>query len=106
MPARRPRLTTGHRYPVVSLQIDIVGHSKLADAERILAAAKERFYRQVSGTAAIYPSIPFKWEGDGGAFLFPVTDDREFDEAVLAAFRILGSMPVINEELRLTTGLT
>jgi hypothetical protein len=106
MPAKQPRLKTGHVYPFVCLQIDIAGHSKLTDAERILHAAKERFHDQITGTVATYRGQPFKWEGDGGAFLFPVTDGKEYDEAVLAAFRILESLPSINEELRLTTGLS
>src|SRR3982751_1198311 len=105
MPEKRNSLKSGHRYEFVCLQIDIVGHSKLGDAERTLHAAKERFHGQTSGIVATYHGQPFKWEGDGGAFLFPVTDGREFDESVFAAFRILGSLPSINGELRLTTGL-
>src|SRR3954469_25120655 len=106
MPEKRNSLKPGHRYEFVCLQIDIVGHSKLGDSERTLHAAKERFHEQINGIVASYRGQPFKWEGDGGAFLFPVADGREFDEAVFAAFRIMNSMPGINDELRLTTGLT
>jgi hypothetical protein len=106
MPARPSRLKTGHRYEFVCLQLDIAGHSKLPDAERILHQAKERFRKQVSGiVVGTYGGLPFKWEGDGGAFLFPVTDGREFDEAVRAALRVLETLPSINEELQPTTGL-
>jgi hypothetical protein len=105
MPTKQPKLKTGHIYPFVCLQIDIAGHSKVTDAERILHAAKERFHDQIKGTVASYRGQPFKWEGDGGAFLFSVTDGREFDEAVFAALRLLESLPSSNEEIRLTTGL-
>jgi hypothetical protein len=105
MPARPANLKIGHRYEFVCLQLDIAGHSKLNDAERILYAAKERFHDQIHGIVATYRGRPFKWEGDGGAFLFPVTDGHEFDESVFAAFRILESLPGVNEELRLIIGL-
>jgi hypothetical protein len=98
-------LQPGHFHTFVCLQIDIAGHSKLTDPERILHAAKERFHGQINGIVAIYSGLHFKWEGDGGAFLFPVTDGKEYEEAVFAAFRILESLPSVNEELRLTTGL-
>src|ERR1043166_4421278 len=106
MDAKPSNLKTGHFYPLVCLQLDSAGHSKLQDPERILHTAKERFHDQINGIVATYRGQPFKWEGDGGAFLFPVTDGREFDESVFAAFRILESLPGINKELRLTTGLT
>jgi hypothetical protein len=105
MAAKRPSLKTGHRYEFVCLQIDIAGHSKLGDAERVLHEAKDRFHRQITGIVENYGSESLGWKGDGGVFLFPVTDGREFDESVFAAFRILGSLPSINEELRLTTKL-
>jgi hypothetical protein len=54
---------------------------------------------------ATYSGRPIKWEGDGGAFLFHVTDGREFDESVLAAFRILDTLPSINGELQISAGL-
>jgi hypothetical protein len=106
MPEKRSGLNTGHRYEFVCLQIDIAGHSRLTDAERTIHAAKERFRNQINGTVTTYSGQPFKWEGDGGAFLFQVTDGREFGEAVFAAFRILESLPGINEEIRLTAGLS
>ncbi len=104
MPAKQPRLKTGHVYPFVcSRSIPWAQHQH---AERVLHASKERFHDQVTGTVATYRGRPFKWEGDGGAFLFPVTDGKEYDEALLAALRILESLPSTNEELRLTTGLS
>src|SRR4051812_30318123 len=106
MPGKPSGLKPGHRYEFVCLQIDIAGHSKLDDAERTLHAAKGRFHDQINGIVTTYRGQPFKWEGDGGAFHFPVTDGREYDEAVFAAFRILESLPGVNKELRLTTGLT
>src|SRR3954467_13974150 len=105
MSGERVSLKTRHRYEFICLQIDIAGHSKLTDAERILHAAKVRFHDQIKGIVATYHGLPFKWEGDGGAFLFPITDGKEYDEAVFAAFRILESLPSVNEELRLTAGL-
>src|SRR4051812_27665351 len=105
MPGKPSGLKPGHRYEFVCLQIDIAGHSKLDDAERTLHAAKGRFHDQINGIVTTYRGLPFKWEGDGGAFLFPVTDGKEYDEAVFAAFRILESLPSINEEIRLTAGL-
>src|SRR3954452_25159603 len=105
MPENSGTLKTGHRYEFVCLQIDIAGHSKLDDADRTLHAAKQRFHEQIDGIVKTYRGRPFKWEGDGGAFLFPSTDGQEFNEAVFAAFRILESLPGINEEIRLTTGL-
>lgn len=106
MSHRQENLTNGHRYGFICLQIDIAGHSKLTDPERHLHTAKARFHDQITGLVVTYGGKPFKWEGDGGAFLFPVTDASEFDEAVYAAFRILSSLPTINEELQQTTGLT
>src|SRR4051794_25681152 len=106
MPGKRSNLISGHRYEFVCLQVDIAGHSKLADSDRILHAAKGRFHDQIEGVVAPYRGQLFKWEGDGGAFLFPVTDGREYDEAVFSALRILESLPGINREIRLTTGLT
>jgi hypothetical protein len=100
------RLQTGQRYEFVCLQIDIAGHSKLTDAERFLHAAKSRFHIHISGVIASFQGQPFKWEGDGGAFLFLVTNGMEYDEAVFAAFRILDSMPSINEELHLVTNIS
>ena len=88
MPAKSNNLETGHVHTFICLQIDIDGHSKLVDPERILYAAKDRFYGQIGGTAAMYGCIPFKWEGDGGAFLFPVTDAHEYDEAVRKALEM------------------
>ena len=105
MPEKSIGLKTGNRYEFVCLQIDIAGHSKLRDSERILHVAKTRFHDQIKGILAIYRGQPFKWEGDGGAFLFPVTDGKEFDEAVLAAFRILETLPSVNEEIKITSGL-
>src|SRR4051794_16751287 len=105
MPENSGNLKTGHRYEFVCLQIDIAGHSQLKDAERTLHAAKNRFRDEINGTVTTYAGLPFKWEGDGGAFLFRATDGQEFNEAVFAAFRILESLPGINEEIRLTTGL-
>src|SRR4051794_14883982 len=101
MPGKRSGLKTGHRYEFVCLQVDIDGHSKLQDAERILHEAKRRFHEQIQGIVAIYRGLSLKWEGDGGAFLFPVTDGKEYDEAVFAAFRIHESLPGINEEIQL-----
>jgi hypothetical protein len=60
MPARPSSLKTGHRYEFVCLQLDIAGHSKLRDAERILHQAKERFRKQVSGiVVGTYGGLPF-----------------------------------------------
>jgi hypothetical protein len=99
-------LKTGQRYEFVCLQLDIAGHSKLKDAERILHAAKERFYHEIAGTITRYNGFKLKWEGDGGAFLFRVTDGQEFDQSVSAAIEILESLPGVNRELQDTTGLT
>src|SRR4051812_3174187 len=82
MPGKPSGLKTGHRYEFVCLQLDIAGHSQLDAAERVLHAAKGRFHDQINGIVATYGGLPFKWEGDGGAFLFPVTDGKEYDEAV------------------------
>jgi hypothetical protein len=106
MAAGKPSLRTGNRHEFVCLQIDIAGHSKIAAADRVLHAAKERFHNRIKATVEGYGALTFKWEGDGGAFLFPVTDGREFNEAVFAAFGILDSLPGINEEIRLTAGLS
>jgi hypothetical protein len=106
MPAKSSSLKTGHFYPFVCLQIDIAGHSKLGDSERSLHEAKERFHRQIAGIVETYGGESLGWKGDGGAFLFPVTDGKEYDEAVLAGFRILESLPGVNGELKITTGLS
>jgi hypothetical protein len=106
MSDKRSSLQTGHRYEFVCLQIDIAGHSKLADPERILHAAKARFGKQVEGIVKTYGGDRLNWAGDGGAFFFQSTDGREFDEAVRAAFRILECLPSINDEIQQTAGLT
>ena len=64
MAAKASGLKSGHRYEFICLQLDIAGHSQLADAERVLHAAKERFHDQVSGIVATYRGLLFKWEGD------------------------------------------
>jgi hypothetical protein len=106
MASKSGGLKTGHFYPFVGLQIDIAGHSKLGDAERVLHEAKERFHRQIAGIVETYGGESLGWKGDGGAFLFAVTDGKEYDEAVLAGFRILESLPGVNGELKITTGLS
>lgn len=99
-------LKSGQFHAFVCLQIDIVGHSQLTDPERVLHAAKSRFHDQVKGIVTTYRGLPFKWEGDGGAFLFPVTDGKEYEKAVFAACSILESLPSLSEELRLDIGLS
>jgi hypothetical protein len=96
---------TGLSYPLVCLRIDLAGHSTLQDAECTRHNLKERLRDRISGIIVAHGGRDFTWEGDGGAYLFAVTDGHEFDESVLAAFRILGSLPGINEELRSTAGL-
>jgi hypothetical protein len=102
----RAEVKAGHFYPFVGLQIDIAGHSELGDAERVLHRAKERFHGQIAGIVETYGGKSLGWKGDGGAFLFAVTDGKEYDEAVLAGFRILESLPGVNGELKITTGLS
>jgi len=90
----------------VCLQIDIAGHSRLKDAERTLHEAKERFQRIVTGLVESHDGLPFKWEGYGGAFLFPSLDGRAFDESVHAAFDILDALPRINDQLQISHQLS
>jgi hypothetical protein len=97
---------TGHFYPFACLQIDIAGHSRLNDTERTIHSAKDRFHRLITGLVANYGGVPLGWKGDGGAFLFPITDGHEYDEATLAALRIRDSMPSVNGELYLVTSLS
>jgi hypothetical protein len=104
--AKKSSLKTGHRHEFICLQIDIAGHSKIAAADRALHAAKERFHDRIKALVEGYGALTFKWEGDGGAFLFPVTDGSEFSESVFAAFGILDSLPRINDEIRQTAGLS
>jgi energy-coupling factor transporter ATP-binding protein EcfA2 len=106
MPTKGPNLKTGQRYEFVCLQIDIAGHSKLKDAERTLHEAKERFHKLVTGLVKSHDGLPFKWEGDGGAFLFPSLDGKAFDESVHAAFDILDALPRINDQLQIAHQLS
>ena len=106
MPAKWSSLKSGERHEFVCLQIDIAGHSKLDDSERILHEVKERFHKQIAGLVAIHDGQPFKWEGDGGAFLFLSTESRAFDESVYAAFDILDALPRINDQLRMAHQLS
>jgi len=106
MPARWSSLKSGERHEFVCLQIDIAGHSKLDDSERILHEVKGRFHKHIAGRVAIHDGQPFKWEGDGGAFLFLSTEGRAFDESVYAAFGILDALPWINDQLRMAHQLS
>jgi hypothetical protein len=106
MPARWSSLNPGERHEFVCLQIDIAGHSKLDDSKRILHEVKGRFHKQIAGLVAIHDGQPFKWEGDGGAFLFLSTEGRAFDESVYAAFDILDALPRINDQLRMAHQLS
>jgi hypothetical protein len=106
MPTKGPSLESGQRYEFVCLQIDIAGHSKLKDAERTLHEVKERFHKLVTGLVESHDGLPFKWKGDGGAFLFPCIDGKAFDESVHAAFDILGALPRINDQLQIAHQLS
>ena len=106
MPKKGPNLKSGQRYEFVCLQIDIAGHSRLKDADRTLHEAKERFHKLVTGLVESHDGLPFKWEGDGGAFLFPSADSRVFDESVHAAFDILDALPRINDQLQIAHQLS
>lgn len=98
-------LKPGDRRTFVCLQLDIVGHSKLSAPDRDLHKAKELFHRETTRIVEAHGGRSFKWEGDGGAFLFLVTDDSEFERSCQAAFAILDSLPQVNQEIRKETGL-
>src|SRR3954471_21424223 len=47
----------------------------------------------------------FKWDGDGGAFMFLIEDNSSFANCALAAIQMLELMPSINEEIFVSTDL-
>jgi hypothetical protein len=101
-----PPLESGKRYEFICLQIDIAGHSKLDDPDDVLHAVKSLFHREVDGIARVEGGVPFKWEGDGGAFLFPASDPAAFENCIEAACKILHRMPGLNERVRNKHGLS
>jgi 8-oxo-dGTP pyrophosphatase MutT (NUDIX family) len=96
--------TDGQRVEIGVLQIDIVGHSKLEGPSDYLKNLKDIFYQEVQSIVSRRGGRLFKWEGDGGAFMFPVASSAEVAGMVQCALQLLDSMPAINNEIALRTG--
>lgn len=99
-------LKNGEREELGLLQIDIVGHSKLQDTDRILKEAKGTFKQLTEGIVTTRGGRLFNWGGDGGSFMFQVKTGEGFNSMCFSALQMLNSLPAINEEIAILTRLT
>ena len=95
----------GERAEIGLLQIDIEGHSRIKASERNLKKAKDTFSDGVEKIAVAHGGKLFKWEGDGGSFMFLMRDGENFNRLVRAALEMLESMPAINKRIADETDL-
>lgn len=99
-------LKKGTRVELGLLQIDIAGHSKFQDSDRILKLMKGLFRKQIEGIALSREGKLFNWAGDGGSFMFLTGEGEGFDDLVFSAIQMLESLPAINNEISIRTGFT
>lgn len=99
-------LTGGQIYPLGFLQIDIAGHSKLQGTPAQLKAVKEILRRHVETIVVQNEGRLFKWEGDGGSFMFLVGTGEGYSNLALSAMKILRDLPNINDEIELKEKFT
>lgn len=81
------------------IQIDIAGHSKLPGTSEQISKAKEILRHHVEKIVAAYGGRLFKWEGDGGAYMFLIQHGSAYAEMVLGARTILADLSNINDEI-------
>ena len=98
-------LSNGERTEIGLVQVDIEGHSKIKANERNLKKAKDIFSDEIERIAVAHGGKLFKWEGDGGSFMFLMRDGENFNRLVKAALGMLESMPTINEKIAAETDL-
>lgn len=98
-------LRDGERAEIGLLQIDIEGHSKIEANARNLKKAKDIFSDEIEKIAVYHGGKLFKWEGDGGSFMFLMRDGENFNRLVNAALMMLESMPTISKRITDETDL-
>ncbi len=99
------KIADGERVELGLLQIDIAGHSQIRARLRTLMDAKQIFHERLESIATARGGRLFKWEGDGGVFMFQIGDRSGSDTLGFVAIQILNSMPAINEEINIRTEL-
>ncbi len=92
-------IKNGDRIELGLLQVDIAGHSKFSDNERILQKIKSLFRNQVEGIVKTRGGRLFNWAGDGGSFMFLTGDNDRFEQLVSSGLQILHNLPFINDEI-------
>lgn len=90
----------GQRYEFVCAQIDLAGSSRIEAADRAIHVAKQRFRNIVLSVVESYQGKQLNWAGDGGSFLFVVTNGSEYDASVLSALFVLAALPVMRQDVR------
>lgn len=98
-------LRNGERTEIGLVQVDIEGHSKIKANERNLKKAKDIFSDEIERIAVAHGGKLFKWEGDGGSYMFLMRDGENFNRLVKAALVMLESMPAINKKIADETDL-
>jgi hypothetical protein len=98
-------LRNGERTEIGLVQVDIEGHSKIKANDRNLKKAKDIFSDEIERIAVAHGGKLFKWEGDGGSYMFLMRDGENFNRLVKAALVMLESMPAINKKIADETDL-
>jgi hypothetical protein len=87
------------------IQIDIAGSSQIRARSQILMDAKLIFCEQLRIIAEARGGQKFRWDGDGGVFMFLIQDGTGCDTLAFTAMQMLNSMAGINEEINIRTEL-
>jgi hypothetical protein len=98
-------LRSGERAEIGLVQVDIVGHSRIEASERTLKKVKDIFFDEIERIAIAHDGKLFKWEGDGGSFMFLTRDGEGFNRLVKAALAMLNSMSATNKKIADETDL-
>lgn len=98
-------LRNGERTEIGLVQVDVAGHSKIKASERTLKKAKDIFSDEMERIATAHDGKLFKWEGDGGSFMFLTRNGEGFKKLVEAALEMLDSLSAINKKIANETDL-
>ncbi len=92
-------LLPGSRIELGFLQVDIVGRSKFVESDKAIHRAKAIFRGLVEGIVTSRDGKVLNWAGEGGSFMFIISDNEGLSDMVFSGFQILHSLPIINDEI-------
>jgi len=87
--------------------VEIAYHSRMYSdySDQEINCVKELVRNTYHAVAELRGGRLFSWEGDGGAFLFPIESHENFDNCGLTAIQMLEMVPALSEDIRPSTRL-